>query len=382
MNNLHMFLLNACTTMMGAVIEFRIRLIFATLFIASALISGCSDQIGGFSSCKGSSFEVQNFLYSFNLDTPDQPDIIAAFGNEGSKVSNISPGLSGNDFIMTSGNKIFHVSMLTSPVTKTIYTVPNASGLMISPDGSKFMYGTDNVKRITIIDTTGQFVTTVPILPSVTSFSQKQWANDRTIAFFAHDSVSGRGIYLTDIITGYVTKIYSANDSGGFNLSPDLRKLVISEVRTDDQGNSRLMIAQVDLASGSKIDLANGSNPKIVVGGQKVLYRNGSFLSLVDLHGNKSDLLLHDHWIHPYSLSTDSNSIIAAAHVGESIQIKWVDLRDGRIVDMGTVANFETVVAPHWDSVESKLHTPFLAFDGKRAFVFVHRNYYSDGCPN
>jgi hypothetical protein len=375
-------MLNASTTIMDALIEHRIRFVLATLVITSTFLSGCSDELGGFSSCKGTTIEVQNMLYSFNLDTPAQSEIIAYFGNEGSKVANIRPGRSGNDFIMTSGNKIFHISMLTSPVTKTIYTIPNASSLMISPDGGKFMHGTDNVKRITIVDTMGQFITMVPILSSVTRVHYTQWANDRTLAFFAHDSVSGKGVYLTDINTGNVTKIYSVDDSGGFDLSPDLQTLVVSEVRTDDQGNSRLTIAHVDLATGSKIDLANGSNPKIVVGGQKVLYKNGSYLSLVDMHGNKSDLLLHDHWIHPYSLSTDSNSIIAAVQVGESTQIKWVDLRDERTVDMGTVADFKTVVAPHWDTVESKLHSPFLAADGNKAFVFVYRYYYSDGCPN
>src|SRR5690606_3977747 len=218
-----------------------------------------------------------------------------------------------------------------------------------------------------------------PIPESTTEIIYAQWVNNQNVAYFAQDSVKGNGIYLANIDGSAVEKIYSVEETGGFDMSTDMTSLIVSELRRNDQGNWINMLVLVDLSKGNKRDLVHGVTPDFVANDQKIVFRNGVGISLLNLNGNNIELSVKVHWFQFYHISMDRTSFITISEE----TIIWVNILEGATLNLGKASDFKAFRAPHWDDeVTTRLRTPFLSADGKKAYVFVYRSYVDDGCPD
>lgn len=355
-------------------------LIAVLFFLISIGFSGCA-EIFDIVPCKPNSYGNEVHLYEVSIDSPQESNLIAYLGYDATSVESMFPGKSGNDYyVIWRHNRINHISFHTSPITITTHSVPNGGNLLLSPDGNRFLHTiSGSSASLGISDTTGQLIKAFTISASTTSRSYTQWVNDQHVAFFAKDSVKGDGVYVVDIESGSIEKIYSNSDSGGFDITPDMTTLYISVIRQDEVGNNFLFIVKVDLATGDTSDVIRGRSPIIVANGQKLIYRNGSWLSITDFTGNHNDLFINTD---PTTVSSDGNSLITISSENDIRYVHWVNILDGSHKKLATVTDFKAFREPHWDHESSRLLPPFLSADGKKAYVYVHRSYISDGCPN
>lgn len=359
--------------------SYRGTLAATMLFLASIGLTSCMRD---FEICAPNGYGEGIQLYSFSLESPHVPEIVADVKLRVSSIKSVTPGTNGNDFYIGIDNRIVHYSFHTLPVTVTSFTVADAQNLAISPNRLKFLHdSTKDPKYLGIVDTSGDNIGSVPVLESTTRVQSAQWLNDHKVAYFAQDSTLGDGIYIADLIELSAEKVTSGQELNGFALSKDEFKLVVSEMRRDEVGNRYDMLVFVDLKNGHRNDLVNGRWPEFVADDQKILYRDDNGIALLNLDGNFTELAIKAYYVQYYNISVDRSSLLLITQENSTYNVRLVKLDSGTHSIIANVSDFTIVLASHWDGISrSVLRAPFFSDDEQSAYVFAERMYYNDGC--